>query len=134
MRIMTKQELFKTLAKCEIALNYIGYIPMISILSAPIRGLGGKIQAILGFSFAIFSLIAGFNSQTNKIRYFFIFKTSIEHFIHGLLNIVRAMVEIVPFLSLVICLPYDHYLKKRFRYSEELTPPSDTIEGHAEEI
>jgi hypothetical protein len=126
----TQEKLNKTLAKGEEALNLIGYIPMISILSAALRTLGGKIQVVIGFFFAIYHLIATFKSSRGKIRHFLRFRAGLEHFFHGLLNLVRAMIEAVPFLSLVICLPYDRFFKKRFKYSFE---DSDVIEIQAEE-
>ena len=87
----TKEQLAKTLAKGEDVLNLIGYIPMISILSAALRTLGGKFQALLGFLFAVFSLIAGITASKGKLQHFLNFRTSIEHFLHGIFNIVRAL-------------------------------------------
>ena len=130
-KFITKEQLAKTLAKGEEALNLIGYIPMISILSAALRTLAGKLQAVLGIGIAIFSLIAGFKSPRNKIRHFLNFRISIEHFLHGVCNILRAMFEAVPFLSLVTCLPYDRLFKKRFKYTYE---DSDIIEVEVEKV
>lgn len=128
---LTKEQLAKTLAKGEEALNLIGYIPMISILSAAVRTLGGKLQALLGLSLAVFSLIAGIMASKGKIRHFLNFRTSIEHFLHGLFNMLRAVIEAVPFLSLITCLPYDRVFNKRFKYTGE---DFDVIEVEAEEI
>lgn len=128
---VTKEQLAKTLAKGEEALNLIGYIPMVSLLSAALRTLGGKLQAVLGLLLAIAFLIAGFKSPKNKIRHLLNFRTSLEHLFHGVANIIRALLEAVPFLSLVTCLPYDRLLKKRFKYSLE---DSDFIEIKVEKI
>jgi hypothetical protein len=130
-RTITKEQLARTLAKGEEALNLIGYIPMISILSAALRTFGGKLQALIGLCFAIFSLIMGLKSSKGKICHFLNFRMGLEHFLHGLFNMLRALFEAVPFLSLVTCLPYDRVLKKRFKYTYE---DSNVIEVEAEEI
>ena len=128
---ITKEQLAKTLAKGEEVLNLIGYIPMISILSAGFRTLCGKFQALIGLGFAIFSLIAAFRSTKNRFRHFLNFRYSLEHFMHGLFNMLRALFEAVPFLSLVTCFPYDRIFRKRFRYTFE---DSDIIEVNAENL
>ena len=118
-RLITKDQLERTLAKGEEALNLIGYVPVVSTMSAALRALSGKLQVVLGIIFAIvyFSLL-GF-SETRKIKHFLHLKSSFGQIFHGICNIVRSLLEAVPFLSLVTCLPYDRLLKKRFKYSVE---------------
>lgn len=128
---ISRQQLEKTLARGEESLNLIGYIPVISSMSAAVRALGGKLQALIGFGFAVYSLIAGLKSSRGKIRHFLNFSASLSHFLHGLANMLRAAIEAVPFLSLVTCLPYDRFFHKRFKYALE---DSDIIEVDAEEI
>lgn len=122
---ITQEILAKTFAKGEAALNLIGYIPMVSTLSAGVRMLGGKLQVVIGFCFGIYSLAVGIKSSRGKIRHFVNFRTCVEHFVHGILNMLRALIEAVPFLSLILCLPYDHFFKKRFKYALE---DSDVID------
>lgn len=118
-RLIPKELLEKTLAKAEMALNLIGYIPLISLLSASIRGLGGMLQLILGLCFALgYFVLLGF-TESRKIKHFVLLKTSFAHSIHGICNMLRAKIEAIPFLGLMICLPYDRLLKKRFKYSIE---------------
>jgi Flp pilus assembly protein TadB len=129
--MICKNQLEKTLAKAEETLNLIGYIPLISLISATVRSLGGMLQIILGLLFAMaYFFLWGF-THSRKIKHFLLIKTSFSHAIHGICNAVRAKIEAVPFLSLVLCLPYDRLLKKRFKYEiekfldvevEEITP------------
>jgi hypothetical protein len=109
-RFPTREQIARTLAKGEEALNLLGYIPMISIVSAALRTLGGKLQAIGGLFFAAWHFF--------KIKPYQA-KMGLEYFLHGVFNIVRALIEAVPFLSLVTCLPYDRIFKKRFKYAGE---------------
>ncbi len=128
---ISKNQLEKSLAKAEEALNVIGYIPMISKLSAAVRSFGGILQLLIGLCFVIVYFFTLKFSNSRKIERFFHFKTSLAHVLHGVCNIIRAKIEAVPFLSLVVCLPYDRILKKRFKYAIESRPD---IEAEAEEI
>ncbi|MBS0604457.1 MAG: hypothetical protein JSS60_05395 [Verrucomicrobia bacterium] len=118
-RLISKDQLERTLARLEEAFNLIGYIPFMSVLSATVRAIGGKAQALLGLCFAIgYFCLLGF-TETRKIKHFFHLKSSFSQILHGICNIVRAAIEAVPFLGLVVCLPYDRLLKKRFKYDVE---------------
>lgn len=116
---ISKEQLAKTLATTEEALNLVGYIPMVSVLSATIRSLGAKCQMIAGFSSAIFFFFCGFYRKNSKFKHFQRCRLSIEQALHGVFNFCRSLIEFVPFLSLVTCLPYDKFLRKRFRYVHE---------------
>lgn len=122
---ITQTQLEKTLAKAEEALNLIGYIPLVSLLSAAVRSLGGMLQIFLSLTFAASSLFA------KKSESFWDFKMAISHFFHGLANVIRAKIEAVPGLSLITCLPYDRLLKKRFKYPVENRPDA-VVEVEAE--
>ncbi|MBI2809786.1 MAG: hypothetical protein HYX67_02990 [Candidatus Melainabacteria bacterium] len=109
-RFPTQEQIARSLSKAEEALNLLGYIPMVSIASAAVRTLGGKLQALGGLCYAVWNFF--------KMRPFRA-KMGLEYLFHGVCNIVRAMIEAVPFLSLATCLPYDRVFKKRFKYSGE---------------
>ena len=117
--MFTQEQVHKSLAKAEEVLNLVGYIPLVSLLSATVRTLGGKLQILLGLVFAIGCFMAGLTAPLRKKKHFQNAKWSIGHAFHGLLNIVRALIESVPFLSLITCLPYDRIFKIRMRYSLE---------------
>lgn len=114
---LTQIQLDKTLAKAEEALNLVGYIPLVSLLSATLRSLGGMLQTLLSLIFAAVNFVAGFISK--KPRHFRNFRLSVHYIFHGIFNIIRAKIEAVPCLSLITCLPYDRLLKKRFKYPSE---------------
>ena len=140
-RFITKDQLERTLSKGEQALNLIGYIPFVSTMSAALRLLGGKLQALLGFVFAAVYFCFLKFSKARKVKHLFYLKSGFSHGMHGIGNIIRSTIEAVPFLSLITCLPYDRFLKIRFRYHAEKFPassnfaPSDTdIEIEVEEI
>lgn len=130
-RHLSISALEKTLAKAEEALNLIGYIPLISLHSAAVRLIGGLIQLILGFGLALLYFCILRFSSARKMKHFFHLKKSFAHGCHGISNIVRSNIEAVPFLGLILCLPYDRLLKKRFKYEVETRCATDT---DAEEI
>jgi hypothetical protein len=119
-------QLEKTLARAEEALNLVGYIPLVSILSATVRSMGGMLQALLGIAFALGYFFAGHIFK--KAKALQKSRLSTHYLFHGLLNIIRAKIEAVPFLSLITCLPYDRLLKKRFKYPVENLPEEDEME------
>lgn len=126
---ITQWQLEKTLAKAEEALNLVGYIPLLSVISASVRSVGGKLQALGGLLFALGCFGLGWFSPHHKKRKLFqLCRNGIEYLIHGLLNIFRSIFEAIPFLSLVTCLPYDRVLQKRFKYSLEEEPESSDVE------
>lgn len=121
-RLISKNHLETLLSKAEAIFNFIGYIPVISTFSASVRSAGGILQMILGLVFAAYYFIRLRFSSARNIRHVFQLKTSIGHIPHGLCNFLRAKIEAIPFLSLLICLPYDRLYKKRFKYDVENSP------------
>lgn len=130
-KLISKNIIEKALAKAEEALNLIGYVPMISLISAGIRFFGGVVQLITGICFALVYFFFLKCVGASKMKHFVLFKTSLSHALHGICNMFRSKIEAVPFLSLIICLPYDRLLKKRFKYEAELFQES---EDDAQEI
>ncbi len=121
-RLISKDYLERLLSKAERILNFIGYIPVISTFSARIRSAGGILQMVLGLLLAAYYFLRLRFSGARNIKHVFHLKASICHIPHGLCNVIRAEIESIPFLSLVICLPYDHLYKKRFKYDVENSP------------
>lgn len=118
----SNDKLEKFLAQAEQTFNLVGYIPIISIASASVRSFGGIVQAITGTGLAIgIFCMLGF-TKSRQIKHFVRLKISLAHIAHGVCNILRAKIEAVPFLSLLICLPYDRLFNKRFRYAIEVYP------------
>ena len=127
MRIgFSNDKLEKFLAQAEQTFNLVGYVPIISIASASVRSFGGILQAVTGtlFAIGIFCLL-GF-TKSRQMKHFVQLKISLSHIAHGVCNIIRAKIEAVPFLSLLICLPYDRFFNKRFRYAIEVYPDEIT--------
>jgi len=123
---ISQAQLEKTLARAEEALNLVGYIPLVSMLSAAVRSMGGMLQVVLSCIFALGNFVAG--HLVKKPKLIQKSKLCVHHLFHGLFNLLRAKIEAVPFLSLVTCLPYDRLLKKRFQYPTENRHDDDVIE------
>lgn len=114
---ISQDQLEKILARAEEALNLVGYIPLVSILSATVRSLGGMLQVLLGAIFAVGHFLDGYFSK--KAQSLYKSRLCIHYLFHGIFNVLRAKIEAVPFLSLLICLPYDRLFRKRFKYPVE---------------
>lgn len=121
-KLLSKDKFERTLARGEESLNLVGYIPFISIASASVRSLGGLLQFTLGLCFTIGYFCAFSYSKPRQIKHFLHLKTSFAYALHGAANFFRAKIEAIPFLSLIVCLPYDRYFKKRFKYAIENLP------------
>ena len=133
LKLISKDKFESILARGEESLNLVGYVPFLSVASGALRSLGGLLQLILGFSFAIGYFCAFRYSKQRKIQHLLYMKTGFSHGFHGIANWLRAKIEIIPFLSLLVCLPYDRFFKKRFKYSIEKLPEVKT-EGVTIEI
>jgi hypothetical protein len=81
--------------------------------------------AIAGCFAAGYFCLLGFCKSRN-IKHIVQLRISLSHIAHGICNFFRAKIEAVPFLSLVLCLPYDRFFRKRFRYPIEIYPVEDT--------
>ena len=123
---ISQAQLEKTLARAEEALNLVGYIPLVSMLSAAVRSMGGMLLMLLSGIFALGNFMAGLlEKKPKRIQKS---KLCVHYLFHGLFNFLRAKIEAVPFLSLATCLPYDRLLKKRFTYPTENCHDDDVIE------
>lgn len=119
---ISKDHFEKILSQAEQALNLIGYIPFISAFSGAIRSTGGCFQFLSGLCLSAYFFCVLAFAKTKNIKHLFYLKTSFSHALHGIANIIRAKIEIVPFLSLILCLPYDRLFQKRFKYAAENLP------------
>ncbi len=119
--VTTEKELNNIQGVVETGLNYAGYIPLVSTLSGAIRINYGKIEVIGAIASAALIAIRAFanDSQTERAEQLNLALQVITAYsLHGIANIFRGILEMVPFLSLVTCLPYD-LLKHRFSYPRE---------------
>lgn len=110
-----------TFGHFEQGLNIAGYIPLVSSLSGGLRFEYGKLEIIGALAAAaIMCINALFNSDASE-KAVLLNKAGevvIKYSLHGVANMVRGLFEIVPFVSLVTCLPYD-LMGSRFAYIRE---------------
>lgn len=103
-------------ARTEHVLNKTGWIPFVSWVSGGIRLVAGKIMVIAGLVMASFYFFKGIfvndPSLGEHARHY------AGYAIHGMGNMCRGLVEMIPFVNLV-CLVYDAFVG-RFSYSQEI--------------
>lgn len=113
--------LHSTLCAFEKGLNIAGYVPLVSCISGAVRGMYGKIEIIAGVVAASFLAIAAFFNPNADVSRQWVRKAVdilTTYSLHGIANIGRSWIEMIPLLSLVTCLPYD-LMGKRFAYPQE---------------
>jgi hypothetical protein len=108
----------KTLNSFEGGLNIAGYVPVVSTFSGALRINYGKLEVIGAIAAAVlitFRALFLVNASDRDRE----LKRAIDVFtcysLHGVANMIRGILEIVPFVSLATCLPYD-LSDKRFAY------------------
>lgn len=96
-------ETFLLLETFEKGLNFIGYIPVIGSLGAGARTIYAKIEAIAGIALLALSVGLSVGGNTNHLY------TSVGGTLlgHAILNGIRSLFEMVPFVALASTLPYD---------------------------
>lgn len=95
------------------------YIPVVSTISGFARYLLGKVEVIVAVSVAIFKFIASLFKSAGERKV--LEKEAIEtlHYAaHGLANMFRGLVAMVPVLGNISCLVYD-LTGNRLRYPGE---------------
>ncbi len=117
---MDEIDIDSTLANFEKDLNFVGYIPIASSFSGALRVAFGKIEVIAGVVLGAISGIKSlfYNGQQKEQEW----KHAVSLFnysLHGIANIFRGILECIPFVSLVTCLPYDK-AEVRFTYPKEV--------------
>ena len=88
------------LTRIELSLNALGYIPLISTLSGCMRAVFGKIEIITAIGLAALKFLTdvmhGREPNWKDIAHF------LHYALHGVANIARAYVEIIPFVNLLM--------------------------------
>lgn len=108
----TLGELEKNLARLEQSFNQAGHFPIVSTFSGLVRALAGVFQTALSIVFGILSAISDCPALSQR------------HWgmaTHGLVNISRGAVEMVPVVGNLLCYRYDQ--DSRFRYLGESWSP-----------
>ena len=111
----------KTLGVGEQWLNIAGYIPGVSSASGALRIGGGKtevIGAIAGSAIVALAALSAPNAAEKRQGLRRAVTILTTYLLHGIANVFRGSIEMIPFLSLVTCLPYD-LLKHRLTYPHE---------------
>lgn len=123
--VKTEKDLNNVQAIVETGLNYAGYVPLVSTLSGAMRINYGKIEVIGAVASAALIAIRAFanDSQAERAEQLNLALSVITTYsLHGIANIFRGILEMVPLLSLATCLPYD-LLKHRYAYPREEAQP-----------
>jgi hypothetical protein len=118
----------KTLNAFEKGLNIAGYIPVVSTFSGSFRASYGKLEVIAAVAAAALMAVRALflNAEDRNQELKKAVEVLVHYSLHGLANIMRAALEIFPFVSLVTCLPYD-LLGKRFSYPVQLDQSSEIL-------
>ena len=103
------------LGKIETHLNTISWTPVFHYIGAPLRMIVGKVELAAGIVFAALNLLKGIctlnrSAFRNMVR-------CLEYSIHGLANLLRAGIEVLP-LSFALTLTYDATVG-RMNYRQE---------------
>ena len=98
--------------------NILGYIPIVSSISGAFRCLLGKFEILGGLIFGTAKALVGIltSNERAKQAHFSEAGFLFSYILHGFLNILRGLVEMIPLLGLILCLPYDRLFLVRFRY------------------
>lgn len=123
----TFHDLQKVLTRLEKnVLNELGHIPILSTITGSLRALMGLGQVSIGLLGMITGIVTGKDS-----RFY-----GLQQLLHGIANISRSIVEIIPFFNLLL-IDYDSRENSRFEYLERpaeparITPPGGAAVGGA---
>jgi len=113
-----QNDLNKTLNSFEHGLNIAGFFPIVSTISGSLRISYGKLEVIGAIAAAALIAVRALflvNASDRDLEYKKAIEIFINYSLHGCANIIRGMMEVFPFVSLVTCLPYD-LMGNRFAY------------------
>lgn len=95
----------------ERVFNILGYIPIVSSISGPIRsGIWAIAQIFGGIIGLVLSLFLSIFTGDEGSNIFWIWAALV---VNGVLNIIRGTIESIPFLGNLICFLYDRIRGKR---------------------
>ncbi|WP_068469449.1 hypothetical protein [Candidatus Protochlamydia phocaeensis] len=119
---MSLDSLNKNLQSIEHGLNIMGYIPIVGTFSACIRFTYGKMEMITGLAVSLISFTGSIFASDLQRQQALESRAikAIEYSLHGWLNMGRCFLEIIPFISLVTCLPYDLSGRKIIVYTSAI--------------
>ncbi len=117
----SQSDLNSCLTAIEGTLNFLGYIPGISILSSKARRLYANAQIISGVAFSVMSFAVHLVEKNETALYKNI-STGLIYVLHGVLNYFRGSLEQgnIGFLTI----PYDFFAWKILPYPD-VRPPFD---------
>ena len=111
------QSFDRTLAMAEKAFNVLGWIPLISSISGPIRMTAGRIEAI---AFSILSSATLLVANITENKELFKEADRLSTYIwHGMANFCRGAIETVPLLGNFLTISYDLNASSRMSYPME---------------
>ena len=105
MRI-SNETLDQGFAKLESGLNSIGYIPVVSTISGAGRFCYGKYQLIAAIACGVFIAFSSCVAADKSRRLGEAVDIVWEYGVHGVGNMIRGSVEILPLVNL-LCIAYD---------------------------
>lgn len=121
MSSITYQKLDQRLANFENTFNKLGYIPLASTITGPIRALYGTTQVTAGVCLHYFKAAQYFITANPEHR-----NEAAAGFwyqLHGYNNISRGVVEFIPIVGNVSTILYDNVLCLRINYTFERISP-----------
>lgn len=97
----------KTLNKFEKGLNMVGYVPFVGSFSGGLRIGMGKIGVISGVALTAIGLGGELTGLMKSQKAANVVDLGTNYIKNGVTNIGRGILEFLPGVSLVTCLPYD---------------------------
>jgi len=102
----------------EGVLNWLGYIPLVSLVSGSLRVIYGTMEVGLGLLLAVKLFAESKISSDNEKLYLQEAQHQLQYVAHGFANIVRGWVEICFIVGNILTFIYD-YFEIRCKYSDE---------------
>lgn len=117
---MTLQNLNRSFETVESCLNWMGYIPVVGTFSACVRYSLGDAQLTVAIAIGAINYVGSVFAANEERQHDLESRAvkSLEYAVHGCLNMGRAFLEFVPFVSLVTCVPYDVMGRKWLVYTD----------------
>lgn len=122
---MTLQSLNQSFETVEKFLNVLGYIPVVGSFSACARYSYGELQFTMAVAISAINYVGSVFAENEEKQRKLESRAvkSLEYAVHGCLNMGRALLEILPLVSLATCLPYDLMGRKWMVYTNLTEQP-----------